>query len=302
MVEDSDFKKITIVGCGLIGGSIGLALKKSNYFGRIFGIDKIEKIEKAIRVGAIDVGSEKIEIGIKDADVVILATPIIEIIRLINRIKPFLSKKCLITDTGSTKVEIIRKAKSVFLNNYNFIGGHPMAGSEKGGIENAHPDLFVGKPYIVVPVHSNSNQRSLADLRMSSIIHCIGAIEIKMEANEHDRLVALISHLPQLIAVMMTNMLGSLVEEKNNERYFKISGNVFNEMTRVAQSPFSIWGDIYQTNRNWTMAFIDEIECYFEKVKRTIARNPAELEGDFKKASYIKEKMLKLIDNASRIK
>ena len=292
MSEESDFKKITIIGCGLIGGSIGLALKKNHYCKQVFGVDKQQVIEKAIQSGAIDRGSDRIEESLENTDMVILATPVRDIIELLNKLKPLLSKRCLVTDTGSTKSDIMKEAENVFGENDDFIGGHPMAGSEKGGIEYAHADLFVGKPYIVIPRIGNSK---FAALKMSSFINQIGAVEIKMEAAEHDRAVAIISHLPQLISVMMTNMLGSLVEENNNEQYFRISGNVFNEMTRVANSPFSIWQDIYQTNAEWTVAFIEELENLLEKAKEKIIRNPAELEEDFKKAKYFKEKILQIM-------
>jgi prephenate dehydrogenase len=220
---------------------------------------------------------------------VIIATPVKDIIKLLKRLKPFLSKQCLVTDTGSTKTDIIKEAWHVFSDEYDFIGGHPMAGLEKGGIEYAYPDLFEGKPYLIVPKSGNS---STAGLKMSSLVNRIGAIEIKMDATEHDRVVALVSHLPQLIAVLMTNMLGSAVQENDKEQYFRIGGNVFNEMTRVASSPFAIWKDIYQTNRTWTVASIEALEDLLEKAKEKITKNPVELEEDFNRAKYLKEKML----------
>ena len=293
MSEESDFRKITIIGTGLIGGSIGLALKKSDYSGQIFGIDRKAIIEKAIHCGAIDQGSEKIEEGVKNSDMVVLATPVRDIIESIKLIKPLLSKKCLVTDTGSTKTDIMAEAENLFSDKYDFIGGHPMAGLEKGGIEYAHPDLFVKKPYILIPKKRNS---SLSELKMSSFIQRIGAIEINMQVTEHDRVVALISHLPQLIAVSMTNMLGALATEKNNQDYFRIGGNVFNEMTRVASSPFTIWNDIYQTNIKWTIKAIEELEEMLSNIKQKITSNPAELENDFSTARYLKEKILKIND------
>ena len=164
MNEESDFTEftgITIIGCGLIGGSLGLALRENQFSGQIFGIDRKEVLKKAIERGAIDTGSEYIEEGVKNAEIVILATPVREIIQLLEKIKPFLSKKCLVTDTGSTKTEIIKKANIVFSDKNDFIGGHPMAGLEKGGIEHAKADLFSGKPYITVSRKNNSEIASL---------------------------------------------------------------------------------------------------------------------------------------------
>lgn len=294
MSEESDFagfKKIAIIGCGLIGGSMGLALKKNHFPDQIFGIDRQEVIEKALAYGAIDKGSKHIEEGLNHADMVILATPVKEIIRMFTEIKPFLSKQCLVTDTGSTKTDILTEARKVFTHDFDFIGGHPMAGLEKGGIEYAQSDLFSGKPYLVVYKEGNSH---MASLKMSSFIQHIGALEINMNAVEHDRVVALVSHFPQLIAVSMTNLLGSLVEKENNENYFNIGGNVFNEMTRVASSPFNIWEDIFQTNQKWTIQAIEELEKMLKSIKQKIIQNPAGLEIEFSKARQLKERILKI--------
>jgi prephenate dehydrogenase len=291
MNEESDFTEftgITIIGCGLIGGSLGLALRENQFSGQIFGIDRKEVLKKAIERGAIDTGSEYIEEGVKNAEIVILATPVREIIQLLEKIKPFLSKKCLVTDTGSTKTEIIKKANIVFSDKNDFIGGHPMAGLEKGGIEHAKADLFSGKPYITV---SRKNNSEIASLKMSHLLKKIGAFEIKLSAEEHDRIIALVSHVPQLISVIMTNMFGQQVQEGYSEKCFKIGGNAFNELTRVASSPFSMWGDIYQTNSKWVISFIDNLEEMLEIAKKKLATNPYSLEEDFKKAGFYKEKM-----------
>jgi len=291
MSEESDFtgfKKITIIGCGLIGGSIGLALKKNSYSGEIAGIDRKEVIEKAIYSDAIDWGTEEIEKGVKNADMVILATPVQEIIKLLSKIKPFLPKYCLVTDTGSTKKEIIKEARKVYADKYDFIGGHPMAGLEKGGIEYADPDLFSGKPYITV---SGREIPNLTGLKMSAFLNLIHALEIRLNASEHDRIIALVSHVPQLIAVIMTNLFGSLVQEGYDEKCLKIGGNAFNEMTRIASSPFSMWKDIYQTNSKWTINYINDLEDMLDQAKEKIANSPDKLEEDFQKAGYYKEKM-----------
>ena len=291
MSEESDFgefTKITIIGCGLIGGSLGLALKKNQFPGQIFCIDRKEVLKKAIDYGAIDKGSENIKDGVKNADMVILATPVSEIIQLIGKIKPFLSKKCLITDTGSTKMKIIQEVNAILSDQHDFIGGHPMAGLEKGGIEHAKSDLFFKKPYITVSREQNTPE---ASRRMTYFLEKLGAFEIKVTASEHDKIIALVSHVPQLISVIMTNMFGQLVQEGYDEECFKIGGNAFNELTRVASSPFSMWGDVFRTNNKWIINFIDDLEKMLEIAKEKIISNPYDLEEDFKKACYYKEKM-----------
>lgn len=291
MNEENDFTgftKITIIGCGLIGGSLGLTLKQDQFSGPIFGIDRKEVIEKAIDCGAIDKGSEIVEEGVSNADIVILATPVEGIIQLLSKIKPFLSKECLVTDTGSTKIEIMKKANEVFSDKYDFIGGHPMAGLEKGGIEHAKAGLFSGKPYITVSRKQNTQE---ASRKMTYFLEKLGAFEIRLNTVEHDKIIALVSHVPQLISVIITNMFGQLIEENYDDKCFKIGGNAFNELTRVARSPFSMWGDVYLTNKKWIINFIDDLEQMLEIAKKKIDTNPYSLEDDFKSAGYYKEKM-----------
>ncbi len=294
MKEESDFSanRITIIGLGLIGGSLGLSLKERNPIIKITGIDKQEIINKAIKRGAVDEGTTNLEKGVKEADIIIIATPVKVIMSLFSQIKPFLKEEVLITDTGSTKREILLEAERVFSNKLDFIGGHPLAGLEKGGIENASSGLFREKPYLIVSKKENS---FLAKQKISFLIECIGARGIKIDdALEHDQIVALISHLPQLIAVVLTNMYGLWVGEKNKESLFQITGKVFQEMTRVATSPFDIWKDIYQTNTEYTIDFIEKLIEYLEITREKIARNPVELQEDFEKAKLIKEKILKI--------
>ncbi|GAH99475.1 unnamed protein product [marine sediment metagenome] len=156
MNGESDFKKITIIGVGLIGGSLGLALKENRPNFKIVGIDKQEIIEKAIARGAIDEGTVNLKEGIKEADIIIIATPVKTILDLLPKISPFLKKGCLVTDTGSTKVQIVERANKVLSKDIFFIGGHPMAGSEKCGIEAADPHLFQEKTYILTPTNKSN--------------------------------------------------------------------------------------------------------------------------------------------------
>ncbi len=156
MKEESDFKKITIIGVGLIGGSLGLALKKKNSKYKITGIDKLEIIEKAIARGAIDEGTINLENGIKEADIIIIATPVKTIIDLLPRINPFIKKGCIVTDTGSTKGQIVETADKILSKDVYFVGGHPIAGSEKYGIDSADPHLFQDKTYILTPTNDTN--------------------------------------------------------------------------------------------------------------------------------------------------
>ncbi|MDD4362848.1 MAG: prephenate dehydrogenase/arogenate dehydrogenase family protein [Atribacterota bacterium] len=291
MNEDSDFsefKRITIIGCGLIGGSVGLTLKKKKYAVEIVGIDHEQIIEKASSLGAIDWGTTEIRKGVEGADLVILATPVKEIIKLMTEIKPFVSANCLVTDTGSSKERILIEAQKIFCDKCDFIGGHPMAGLENGGIEFAQAGLFSNKPFISVEKKGNKLQ---ARQKMTNFIKMINAIEIKLRAIEHDQIISLVSHVPQLVAIIFTNLFGQLIQKDFSEDCYKIGGKAFNEMTRVASSPFSMWGDIYETNNIWTVDSIEKIEEMLKKIKEKIIKNPEELKEDFLAAKYFKEKM-----------
>ena len=286
MKEESDFKKITIIGVGLIGGSLGLALKENRPSFRIVGIDKQEIIEKAITRGAIDEGTVNLEEGIKEADIVILATPVKTILDLLPQINPFLKKECLVTDTGSTKKQIVKRANKMLSKDIHFIGGHPMVGSEKYGIDSADPHLFQDKTYILTP----TNKSNLVALeKIFSIIRIIGAKRLILDPLDHDRIVGAVSHLPQILAVSLTNMISVLAQEENNNNYFKAVGGGFKDMTRIASSPYKIWEDICKTNQENILKMIQEFRNYLGVLEGKLKNDPSSLKEEFQKASKLRK-------------
>jgi len=286
MEEESDFKKITIIGVGLIGGSLGLALKEKNPNFKITGIDKQEIIVKAIARGAIDEGRVNLEEGIKEADIVIIATPVKTILNILTQINPFLKKGCLVTDTGSTKQQIVQKANEVLSKEIFFVGGHPMAGSEKYGIESADPYLFHNKNYILTPVHK-SNLGALE--KISSLLKVVGAKKLILDSLEHDRIVSAVSHLPQIIAVSLINAIGELALRGNNNNYFKAVGEGFKDMTRIASSSYKMWEDICDTNQENILEMIKEFKNYLEVIEEKLKNDPNSLKEEFQKASKLRE-------------
>jgi len=288
MKEESDFKKITIIGVGLIGGSLGLALKEKHLNFKIVGIDKQEIIEKAIARGAIDEGTVNLEEGIKEADIIIIATPVKTILNILIQINPFLKKGCLVTDTGSTKKQIVQKANKILSKDIFFIGGHPMAGSEECGIESADPYLFHNKTYILTPA-LKSNLRALK--KLSLLIKMIGAKKLILDPLEHDRIVSAVSHLPQIIAVSLINTIGELALRGNNYNYFKAVGEGFKDMTRIASSPYKMWEDICDTNQENILEIIQEFKNYLEVIEHKLKNNPNSLKEEFQKASKLRENL-----------
>jgi len=288
MEEESDFSfnKITIIGVGLIGGSLGLALKEKDPNFKIVGIDKQEIIQKAITRGAIDEGIVNLEEGIKEADIIIIATPVKTILNILTQINPSLKKGCLVTDTGSTKQQIVQKANKVLSKDIFFIGGHPMAGSEKYGIESADPHLFHNKTYILTPTHKN-NLTALE--KISLLIKMIGAKKLILDPLEHDRIVSAVSHLPQIIAVSLINAIGELALRGNNNNYFKAAGEGFKDMTRIASSPYKMWEDICDTNQENILDMIQEFINYLGVIEDKLKNNPNSLKKEFQKARKLRE-------------
>lgn len=288
MKEESDFSfnKISIIGIGLIGGSLGLALKEKKPNFKIVGIDKQKIIEKAIARGAIDEGTVNLEEGIEEADMVIIATPVKTILDLLPKINPFLKKGCIVTDTGSTKGRIVERANEVLSEDVFFIGGHPMAGSEKYGIEEAGPHLFQGKTYILTP-SKKSNLTAIK--KIFSLIKVIGAERLILDPLEQDRIVGAVSHLPQIMAVSLINMISELVQKENNKNYFKAIGGGFKDMTRIALSPYKIWEDVCETNQENILEMIREFRNYLEVIEGKLKNNSYNLKEEFQKANQLRE-------------
>jgi prephenate dehydrogenase len=227
---------VAIAGVGLIGGSFALALRKAGFEGRILGVSSERTIAEALRLGVIDEGAtlERVEV---EADVIYLAQPILQIIEALERLKP--KPGALVTDAGSTKARIVAAAAAnPHLKDCQFVGGHPMAGKETRGVAAADADLFRGRNYILTP---GAETPALSWLRTQ--IENFGAVLTTLDPQEHDRLVAYTSHLPQILSTVLANTLAPVVEAS------RVAGPALMDMTRIAQSPFDMWRDIFLTNR-----------------------------------------------------
>ncbi len=244
-------QQITIIGTGLVGGSFALALKKRNFAGRIVGCDRREVLAQAAH--ALDSAEEDAVKAVKGSDVVLLAAPVGAIIDLIERVGPLMSEDALLTDTGSTKVEIATRAQQVFGDAAlkRFLPGHPMAGKEVSGIENADADLFEGRTWALTPPGGVSAMVAPEFGRGKQgefirLLELIGAQVIVLPPDRHDRLCAYTSHLPQ----MLSTALAACIEEDvgTDAALGALSGRALREMTRIAQSPYAMWRDVALTN------------------------------------------------------
>ena len=241
-------RQITIIGTGLIGGSLALALRKAKFAGRIVGSDREAALEKARERGAIDEGVANPADAVRGSEVVVLATPVLGIIDLIERLGPALSTGTILTDVGSTKSAVVERAQKVFGKSASksFLAGHPMAGKELSGVDHADADLFRDQIWFFTPVpEQNLNEGLFGDF--AEWIDKIGARIAVMPADEHDRLCAWISHVPQMIS---TALAAALVEEFGAEApLLPAGGRALQEMTRISASPYSMWRDVAISNK-----------------------------------------------------
>jgi len=243
------FRQITIIGTGLIGGSFALAAKANGFRGKIIGCDRKPVLTKAKRIGAIDVAIADPMAACKNSDLVFLATPVGGIVELIEKLGPHLSPETLLTDVGSTKSTIVRAAQESFGDHvaHRFLGGHPMAGKENSGVEYADAELFKGAVWFLTPTRGQKPKTGSRIADFSALIRKLGVKIISLDAAEHDRLCAWISHVPQMIS---TALASALVEEYGeNAPLLEAGGRALREMTRIASSPYSMWRDIAITNK-----------------------------------------------------
>ena len=246
--------KIAIIGLGVIGGSLGLAIKQNNPRVTVVGFDSPTVLRRARKRRAINISAPSLRSAVSDAEIVFLCTPVDTILKLLPNVSRFISSTTLVTDVGSVKGVVQSCAKKYFASHGVFIGGHPMAGSEGSGIEYADGLLFQNAVYVLCPpLGSGKKIQPLAALLKS-----IGARVLTMDAREHDRVAAAISHLPQLIAVSL--MDNAARKNKRNPAFLQLAAGGFRDMTRIASSPFHVWKDILSNNRDETMRALREFE------------------------------------------
>ena len=276
------FKQITIIGTGLIGGSFGLALRTAGYAGRIVGCDRAAVLDRAKGMRAISAGTEDAVEAVQGSDLIVLATPVGGIIDLIERVGPLVAPDALITDTGSTKKEVVDRARVVFGDKapQRFLGGHPMAGKEHGGLENAESKLFLNAAWLVTPqAGQNLEQGNIKEF--CALLEKIGARVVQLEAGEHDRMCAWISHLPQMIA---TALASTLVDEyAGNPELHGIGGRALREMTRIASSSYSMWRDIALTNTSNIERALSRLEQRLAHIRENLRTQ--ELREEFERGN-----------------
>jgi prephenate dehydrogenase len=245
----SEFKHVCVVGCGLIGGSFALALRRAGFTGRITACGGSRSPRLAVERGVVDAVEESFERGeVCQADLIYLAAPIGGIIDFLRTRSKQLRQGATVTDAGSTKVEICRVARESLTKGMTFVGGHPMAGGENTGVQYARADLFDRATYALMVGQGADGAESD---HFRSLVESIGARVLLTRPEDHDAAVALISHLPQLVASALASLLGPerAVEVAGRELARALAATGWRDMTRLAGSAWSVWRDICLTNQ-----------------------------------------------------
>ena len=265
----SDFyiDKLAVVGVGLIGGSLALALKEAGAVGHVVGIGRgLPNLETALKLGVVDSFTRDLAEGVTDADVIFLATPVQAIGEVAEQAMPHLKAGAIITDGGSVKQAVIDAVEPHLRDDIHFVPGHPIAGTENSGAEAAFATLYRDRRCILTPT-ANTSPEALDFMRR--MWQLVGSQVVIMDVEKHDRVLAAISHLPHMVAYALVNAVGSY--DRYNENILEYSAGGFRDFTRIASSDPTMWRDIAMTNREALIEMMEQFETFFAELKEDIA-------------------------------
>ena len=273
------FESIAIVGLGLIGGSIALGVRERWPESRVFGVDSEAVVAHALGAGAVERGFDSVG-ALPDTSLIVLAAPVRQNIALLRQIK----RPAIATDVGGTKRDIVSAARALSPGT-TFVGGHPLGGGERGGFAFARPDLFAGRPWIFTPDGDDSGD---AVERLSRFVTGLGARPCILSAEEHDRVMAYVSHLPQLAASALMEAVGAAAGIEG----LRMAGRGLVDTTRLASSPADVWRDICLTNAD---ALGDALDCLIARLTqlRGDLRHGEAIEAIFSAAAKWRAELMK---------
>jgi prephenate dehydrogenase len=260
-------ERIAVVGVGLLGGSIGLALRAAGYTGRRVGIGRrMESLQKALNYDAVDEVTCDVPAGVAEAQMVILGTPVGMFESLLGRMAPALRPGTLVTDVASTKMEVARLAAKLLPQSVRFVGSHPMAGSEKSSVEYARADLFDDALCLITP---NRNTPAATVEQVSAFWQALGGRTVTLSPARHDKLLARISHLPHAVAA-------ALVQISLRDRAIELAGPGFGDATRIASGEPAMWTDIFRTNAGSMVQAIDLLIAELQRFRERLVKDDAQ--------------------------
>lgn len=278
---DLPFQRIAVVGLGLIGGSLVRSFRRCMPACQLIGVDSRDILAAAQEY--LDEAHEpgNLAAAVSEVDLVFLATPIHTILQQLHEVAQSIRHGAVVTDVGSTKSSIVAEAQKHFMGHRFFIGGHPLAGREKGGWENTRADLFENAAYVLTP---ESNFPTRLSQALTQLLQTLGARVIKLTPEVHDRFVAEISHLPQLLAVALMNFIAR--DNASPELALQLVAGGFRDMTRLAASPFGIWQDIFASNRTNVRQSLQELIGALQNLAQAFDSDA--LESHFKQANQLR--------------
>lgn len=264
--------RLAVVGVGLIGGSLALALKEAGVVGEVVGIGRgLPNLETALRLGVVDRIETDAAVGVKDADLVFLATPVQSLAAVATTILPAMKPGAILTDGGSVKGAVIDAIAPLVPAGVHFVPGHPIAGTEKSGAEAAFPTLYRGKRCILTPT-GTTDAAALETVRRAW--ETAGSEVVLMDVEKHDRVLAAISHLPHMVAYALVNAVGAY--DRYQENILEYSAGGFRDFTRIASSDPTMWRDIAVTNREALLEMMEQFETFFAELKEDVRRGEGE--------------------------
>jgi len=274
MTQTNEFyiDRLAVVGVGLIGGSLALALKQAGAVGEVVGIGRgLANLEKALELGVVDRFTQDLAEGVRDADVVFLATPVLTLGPVAEQAMAHLKPGAIITDGGSVKQAVIDVIEPHLRADVQFVPGHPIAGTENSGAEAAFATLYNGRRCILTPT-----PRTAADAlaTVEAMWRTAGSEVVVMDVDKHDRVLAAISHLPHMVAYALVNAVGAY--DRYGENILEYSAGGFRDFTRIASSDPTMWRDIAQTNRDALIEMMTQFETFFAELKDDVAKGDGE--------------------------
>ena len=289
MRAKSRIGKLVVIGVGLIGGSFALALKRARAVKRVVGVGRTRRnLAVALRLRLIDEASQDPAHAVREADLVLLAVPVGQMAAVMSAIAPHLPSHAVVTDAGSTKSDVIACARRFLAGHLaRFVPGHPIAGTENSGAAAAVPDLFRERNVILTPQRETA---AAARRLVQRAWETCGARVVKLDAAEHDAILAGVSHLPHIVAYALVKMLA---RRPNAPRLFGLSAGGLRDTVRIAGSSPEMWADICVANRAALLTALEDYENELEQIRAAIAgADAAELKRMFAQARSTREKFL----------
>lgn len=283
------FKKVAIIGVGLIGGSLAIALRRKGLADAIVGIGRgLANLGAATRLGVVDAVTQDIGAGVDDADLVVVAVPVLRIAESVRKAAPNLKQGCILTDVGSVKQSVIDEVAPLIPPGVHFVPGHPIAGTENSGVEAALPDLFMGHTCILTPVE-NTDGNALEAIK--TMWQEAGAKVIIMDPAMHDRALAAVSHLPHMIAYTLVNTIADI--RKKMPDILDYSAGGFRDFTRIASSSPEMWSDICAMNKASIITTIMDFRKRLDDLKGKLESGDiAGLREDFEMAKRLRDTLI----------